>query len=381
MNLFKKRKKIDELDYNLINEYAESGNKVNKLLQILIIIAIISLGLTLLQRLHILPIIGEFLSVISPVFIGILIAWLLVPLTDKLSKKMPRVLSCIIVYILVLGTLSLLFAYTIPNLIDQVKELSKSIPTMINELQKFINNATENLKIADNSTFNTLKKNFFVNLKEIDTGNIANMIIGGTMSAVGIISNLCLGLMIGFYLLFDYHKICKKIFKCIPTKYQSDARELRKRVNSSLRSYVQGVLIVMLLVFVSQAIGLTLAGHKAPLLFALICAITDIIPYFGPWIGGIPAAVVGFLISPLAGILTIVSIVVIQVLEGNLYQPLIMGHTMKLHPITIMLALLIFGHFFGIIGMIVATPATATLKVLFEFIDEKIEFINKIENA
>ena len=67
MNLFKKRKKIDELDYNLINEYAESGNKVNKLLQILIIIAIISLGLTLLQRLHILPIIGEFLSVISPV--------------------------------------------------------------------------------------------------------------------------------------------------------------------------------------------------------------------------------------------------------------------------------------------------------------------------
>ena len=54
---------------------------------------------------------------------------------------------------------------------------------------------------------------------------------------------------------------------------------------------------------------------------------------------------------------------------------------MKLHPITIMLALLIFGHFFGIIGMIVATPATATLKVLFEFIDEKIEFINKIENA
>ena len=60
MNLFKKSKKIDELDYNLINEYAESGNKVNKLLQILIIIAIISLGLTLLQRLHILPIIGEF---------------------------------------------------------------------------------------------------------------------------------------------------------------------------------------------------------------------------------------------------------------------------------------------------------------------------------
>ena len=122
---------------------------------------------------------------------------------------MPRVLSCIIVYILVLGTLSLLLAYTIPNLIDQVKELSKSIPTMINELQKFINNATENLKIADNSTFNTLKKKLFENLKEIDTGNIANMIIGGTMSAVGIISNLCLGLMIDF----TYYSIIIKFAK------------------------------------------------------------------------------------------------------------------------------------------------------------------------
>lgn len=381
MHLFKKRKKLDTLDYDLINEYAESGNKVNKLLQILITLAIIGLGLILLDKLHILPIVGEFLSVISPIFIGVLIAWLLVPLTDKISKKMPRILACIIVYILILGTLTLILMYTIPNLIDQVKELSKSIPSMIDELQKFINKTSENFRLSQNDTFKAIKKNFFTSLEHIDGGNIANMVIGGTKSAVGIISNLGLGLMIGFYLLYDYHKICRYIFKCIPTKYQDDVKELNKRINSSLRGYVQGVLIVMGLVFISQTIGLSLSGQKAPLLFALICAITDIIPYFGPWIGGIPAVIVGFLISPLTGVLTIVSIVIVQVLEGNVYQPLIMGHTMKLHPVTIMIALLIFGHFFGIIGMIVATPATATLKVLFEFIDEKIEFMNKIENA
>lgn len=381
MRLFKKVRKTNEIDYELINQFAESGHKVNKLLQVLIILGIIGLGLILLDKLHILPIIGEFLVVISPIFIGILIAWLLVPITDKISKKLPRILACIIVYILTLGTLTLILMYTIPSLIDQVKELSKSIPSMIDEIQNFINKTTEKLRIADNDAFKSIKKNIFASLEKIDGGSIFNVVVGGTKSAVGVITNILLGLMIGFYMLYDYHKISNCIKKYLPNKYHDDAKELVKRINSSLRGYVQGVLLVMLLVFISQTIGLSLAGHKAPLIFALICAITDVIPYFGPWIGGIPAVIVGFLISPLAGILTLVSIVVVQILEGNLYQPIIMGHAMKLHPVTIMIALLIFGHFFGIIGMIVATPVVATMKVLFEFVDEKIQFMTKIENT
>ena len=89
---------------------------------------------------------------------------------------------------------------------------------------------------------------------------------------------------------------------------------------------------------------------------------------------------VGFTISPLTGIFCIVAIVIVQLLENNFYQPLIMGHAMKLHPVTIMLGLLIFEHFFGIIGMIVATPVIATFKVIFTFIDEKVELVKKIQN-
>ena len=137
--------------------------------------------------------------------------------------------------------------------------------------------------------------------------------------------------------------------------------------------------MVMFLVFISQSIGLTLAGLKAPLVFALFCAITDVIPYFGPWIGGIPAVIVGFTISPTVGICTIISILVVQALENYFYQPLIMGHTMKLHPITIMIGLLIFGHFFGIIGMIIATPVIACLKILFEFIYERKAILKKLK--
>ena len=134
----------------------------------------------------------------------------------------------------------------------------------------------------------------------------------------------------------------------------------------------------MFLVFITQSIGLTIAGLEAPILFALFCAVTDIIPYFGPYIGGIPAVIVGFTMSPITGICVLISIVIVQLLENNFYQPLIMGHTMKLHPVTIMIGLLIFEHFFGILGMVVATPVIACIKVFVLFLDEKYNLRGKI---
>ena len=164
-----------------------------------------------------------------------------------------------------------------------------------------------------------------------------------------------------------------------PNKMNISSKGGTNRINTSLRSYVQGVLLVMLLVFITQSIGLTIAGLKAPILFALFCAVTDIIPYFGPYIGAIPAVIVGFTISPITGICVIISIVVVQLLENNFYQPLIMGHTMKLHPVTIMLGLLLFEHFFGILGMIIATPCIACIKVIALFILERTGKISLIK--
>ena len=194
--------------------------------------------------------------------------------------------------------------------------------------------------------------------------DLGKSLISGGLSVI-------LGLMIGFYLLFDFERANTGLYAIIPVKWKDGYKDLTNRINTSLRGYVQGVLLVMLLVFVTQSIGLTIAGLKAPILFALFCAVTDIIPYFGPYIGAIPAVIVGFTISPITGICVIISIVVVQLLENNFYQPLIMGHTMKLHPVTIMLGLLIFGHFFGIIGMLIATPCIACIKVVTLFILER----------
>ena len=128
-----------------------------------------------------------------------------------------------------------------------------------------------------------------------------------------------------------------------------------------------------------QSIGFSLAGLKAPIVFGLICAITNIIPYIGPYIGGIPAVAVGFTISPLVGFLSLAAVVISQFLESYVLTPIVMSKTMKLHPVTIIIGLLIFGHFFGIIGMLLSTPVISCIKIIFNFFDEKYEIFEKIQ--
>ena len=145
-----------------------------------------------------------------------------------------------------------------------------------------------------------------------------------------------------------------------------------------LRKYVNGTLLSCLFVLVFTFIGLLFSGISSPLLFAIFCAITNIIPYFGPYIGGIPVVVIGFAISPTTGIICLITVIIVQFIDGNIINPIIVGKAVSLHPITIMLGLLVFEYFFGIIGMILATPIIATLKIIYQFFEEKYHFLYRI---
>lgn len=104
---------------------------------------------------------------------------------------------------------------------------------------------------------------------------------------------------------------------------------------------------------------------------AVFCGLTDLIPYIGPYIGGAAAVIVGFSQGSITGIAVLIICVVVQLLENYVLQPVIMSKTTHLHPVTIMIGLLVFAHYFGILGMIVATPCIALLKVIFRFIVKK----------
>ena len=369
------KKENDEIDVKNLNRCLREYRKLGHVLYLLVSVTIIAVFIYLLNKVYLFDFVLDFLKLLIPLFIGFVLAWLFSPVIDKLNNRMPRIVACILFYLILIGVIFLLLFLLIPNFVNQIKELLNSLPIILDEVKEIISKfAGDGSGIEDNilKTVTTVSNNF------ADT--IPDKLIIGTKNFISVMTALVLGIMISFYLSNDYHKMNKKLLGLMPAKYKDDARDLVRRINASLRDYVQGVFLVMLLVFVSQSIGFTLAGMKAPLIFASICAITDIIPYFGPWIGAIPAIVVAFTISPLTAIFTIISIVIVQTLENNFYQPLIMSHTMKLHPVTIMLGLLIFGHFFGIVGMIIATPVVATLKIIFYFLDEKINFLEKIND-
>lgn len=383
--MFKKlfgKKKDKEIDYQSLNEILSIGSKLAEIIYVIALIAIVLLGIHLIKEVGILGFIGEFISVISPIFIGFLIAWLFDPLVRWLQKKkVPRILGCIISYLILIGALFLLLYLLIPTFADQIKDFAATIPDLIKNAKEILDKFFASFSKITGIKVAGIKKEVYTVIENIGltlTTAVPSTLVSVGSSILNFGIKFVLGLMIGFYMLFDFNKLGNSLEKTLPKKWRSTYKELCNRLNESLRNYLQGLLLVIVLVFITQGIGLTLVGLQAPLIFALFCGLMDVIPYFGPYIGAVPAVIVGFTISPLTGILVIVSILVVQAIENNFYQPLIMGHTMKLHPVTIMLGLLVFEHFFGIIGMVIATPVIASIKIIFEFIDEKFEIRKKL---
>lgn len=380
---FNMNKKEKEVDITSLNHILRVGKNLMDIGYIMAIVCIVLLGTYLLKEWNIFRYIGELILVISPIFIGFLIAWLFEPLVSTLqAKKIPRIIGCLLVYLLLIGLFFLIIYLFVPSMASQVKDFVTAAPKIFEDITDFIIGFIEKLNIDSIIKVDNLKENIMKNITEWGLGigsDVPKYLLSIGKSIISGGFNFFLGLMIGFYLLYDFDKVNHTIYTIIPENWKGNYKELTHRINTSLRSYVQGVLLVMFLVFITQGVGLSIAGMKAPILFALFCAVTDIIPYFGPYIGALPAVIVGFTISPITGVCVVISILVVQLLENNFYQPLIMGHTMKLHPVAIMAGLLVFQHFFGIIGMVIATPCIACIKVILVFILEQTGIITNQE--
>ena len=130
------------------------------------------------------------------------------------------------------------------------------------------------------------------------------------------------------------------------------------------------------MVLVCDTIAFSIIGLESPLLFGVFCGLTDLIPYIGPYIGGSAAVIVGFSQNTKIGLAILIACVIVQLVENYILQPIVMSKAIELHPVTIIIGLLLFGHFFGIIGMIIATPILALLKVIYEFICQRFELFS-----
>lgn len=368
------KKKREEIDMKEVNEVVKLSKKILNIFYIVLVVAVIFVGTLLIKEWGILTFICTLLKILTPLFIGFILAWIFNPFVEKMEKKkIPRVLGTIIVYAIFLFVLYLFISVLVPTVYRQLNELLASLPSIMEKVTTFLNEFLENVGHGSLG-LNEIKTNVFNIINRITDSmkdGLPDMILGAVGSIFSGTFTFLMSLVIGFYILFDFNSITKHFNKLIPVKYRYEVKTLMNTIGTELRKYVNGTLFVASMVFVGCALGFWITGLEAPLLFGLFCGITDLIPYIGPYIGGVAAVVVGLSQSFTTGIICLIIIVVVQQLEGMVLQPIVMSKAMKLHPITIIIGLIIFSHFFGIVGMIFATPAIAFLKILYRFFANK----------
>lgn len=370
--------KKEKINVEELNSAIKTGSRVLNLFYFMLIVLLIGGVTFLLKTWNVLPVIFTILKVISPFFIGFIIAWLLNPLVNKLQEKgVKRGLGVAIVFLLLLVIIYLFCLAVIPTLIEQINEMVKMIPDFMKDAREVIDKVFLKLSNTTNIDMTETKVEFIQYIEEFAKGLATDLptkvlnIVQGLLSGIG---KFLIGMVIGFYLLFNFNTLGEHFTSIVPKKFRADAENLLTSISEVLSKFVNGTLLVSLMLFVISVIGFEIIGLDAAVLFAFFCAVTNIIPYVGPYIGGVPAVLIAFSQSPLIGILTLVFIVLVQGIEGNFLHPYIIGKTMDLHPVTVVISLLIFEHFFGIMGMIIATPLVAIIKIIYVFLDEKFDF-------
>ncbi len=382
--MFGKKKDDKKIDYPKLNEVIKLSRDILKIILILGIVTLVVLASYILREWKVFSIIKTILGILSPFFIGLIIAWLFDPIVTFMQKKgIHRALSTCVVFVLFIALIVLVGSLVIPSLGDQINEIINTAPNVIEDLTGFFDNFVDRLSKLYDYDLTGLKADFTEAFNQIFlsiTVDLPTTIVNVVKSIVSGGINFIFGLFIAFYMLLDFNNVRKHLLVFVPKRVHAEVITLTDRLNKMLKNYVQGTLLIMFLLFICQSIGFTIAGLRAPLVFGLFCAITNVIPYFGPYIGGIPAVIVGFTMDPLTGIFCLISVVICQFLESYFLNPVVMSKTMKLHPVTIMIGLLIFGHFFGILGMIFSTPVISCAKIIFMHFNEKYQLLNMIND-
>lgn len=307
--------------------------KNSKLLKLLIILVDILLLLVVIRECKITHFCCTIFNLISPVLVGYVIAWILKPIVNRLSRNYSYTASTIICYFFIIVVI-LIFGYF---LVPFIRNESKHIIPMLENIYNHIPNHI---------------------LSKIDVKQISYKLINITISVKDIILNLFYSLFISYYFLVDNKRITRFIAKYTPSK-------LITEISNNLRLFVKGTLLDTVILLGMTIISFKIIKMPYVLLLSLFIAITNIIPYIGPYIGGVPSILIGFTVSKRVGIYALILVIILQFIESTFIHPIIMSKSLNIHPIIILIGLIIFGHFFGIIGMLISTPLVSIIKSLY----------------
>ncbi|MFC0469365.1 AI-2E family transporter [Halalkalibacter kiskunsagensis] len=314
------------------------------------------------------PIVILIQTLFAPIILAGVLFYLFRPFVNILSLKLPRSVAILILYCGVVGLVTALIFIIGPELQKQFYSFTRNMPVFINEIRDMF------ISLQENEYISRFQEGENFSLEEITMefanyiNNFVSSIGHNVANFIGVIANTIIIIIIIpfvlFYMLKEGEKAPNQLVKLLPEKRQSEGREVLKAMDFALSSYIQGQIIVSICVGILAYIAFLIIGLDYPLVLALVAMFTNVIPFIGPWIGTIPAVIVGFLTSPFMALLVILVVVVVQQIESNLISPQVMGRKLSIHPITIIFLLLVAGRFAGLLGLLLAVPTYAVGKVL-----------------
>ncbi|RAZ70273.1 AI-2E family transporter [Planococcus maitriensis] len=312
-------------------------------------------------------------TVVLPVVLALILYYLLRPVLRLLERfKIPRIWGILIIFLGGIGLLTLLSVLVFPFLREQFQNLIEEFPDyfmrLLNNIDQFLRNSLVGDYYRD-SSFNiealiaTLPASIADTLQATVTG-IITRVTSWISTITGVILSIVIVPFILFYLLKDGDKLPGYFLKLLPPRFRDDTREVLKDADKQLGAYIQGQLIVAFCIGVMVYIGFLIIGMDYALLLGALAMVTSIVPYIGPAIAITPAAIIALVTSPFMLVKLAIVWTVVQLVEGNLISPQVMGKTMYIHPVTIIFVLLTAGSLFGVVGVILGIPMYALLRVI-----------------
>lgn len=293
----------------------------------------------------------------------------------RLKSKGRRITSIIITYMVTFCVMYLFIKFVLPQLIESIVGLVNDVPMYINESTRYTNEFLSSLNI-EKEYMVLINDNFKKVLEYVikfasDLLPVLGIAITSILSSIW---NIILGLIISIYLLVDKERFCalskKVVYAILPNFAAEKTIEITHRSNMTFGKFLVGKLLDSCIIGVLTFFILTVCKMPYTILISVIVGITNIIPFFGPFIGAIPSFIIILFVSPVKALWFLLIILIVQQIDGNIIGPKILGDSIGISAFWILFAILVAGKFLGIVGMIVGVPLFA---VIYSLLKEVVE--------
>jgi predicted PurR-regulated permease PerM len=308
--------------------------------------------------------------VFPPLAVALILVYVLNPVVSRLARRMPRIVGALVTYVVVLSLVGMGLSYLIPIVADQVTGFARSLPGLVDRAVESFDSLARrfNFRIDAEAALNAQSQRAVLDY----LGSLLSL----TRGVFHFVLVVILGPILAFYLLVDLPKIQRGVVSMVPERRRASFLSVMEKLGRAVGGFFRGQLLVSLFVGLASAIVLWAVGLPYWAIVGLVTGLFNLIPLIGPWIGGIVAAFIAFTASaPTGGLFHLdpgwtlaigsgIGLAVVQQIDNHILSPNIVARTVKLHPVTVMLALLAGGTLLGLWGMLLAVPTVAAAKIL-----------------